>query len=144
MSELTMSKATREAFLADVHVGVFCVNRDDDAPLATPVWYLYEPGGDVQVIVGASSQKAALVKAAGRASLCAQQEGLPYRFVTVEGRATFEEVDRDLRFKTASRYLGDELAKAYIEQTDDRDSVLVRITPERWRTNDYSNWNAGG
>ena len=75
MSELTMSKATREAFLADVHVGVFCVNRDGDAPLATPVWYLYEPGGDVQVIVGDSSQKAVLAKAAGRASLCAQQEG---------------------------------------------------------------------
>ena len=77
MSDLTMSKATREAFLADVHVGVFCVNRDGDAPLATPVWYLYEPGGDVEVVIGASSQKATLVKAAGRASLCAQQEGFP-------------------------------------------------------------------
>ena len=80
------------------------------------------------------------MKAAGRASLCAQQEGLPYRFVTVEGTATFDKVDRDLRFELASRYLGDELAKGYVEQTNDRDSVLVRITPERWRTNDYTNW----
>jgi PPOX class probable F420-dependent enzyme len=136
-----MSKATREAFLADVHVGVFCVNRDGDAPLATPVWYLYEPGGDVQVVVGTSSQKAELVKAAGRASLCAQQEGLPYRFVTVEGPANIGSVDRDLRFRMASRYLGDELAKRYVEQATDRESVLVRITPERWRTNDYSNWS---
>ena len=141
MSELTMSKATREAFLADVHVGVFCVNRDGDAPLATPVWYLYEPGGDVQVIVGKASQKAELVKAAGRASLCAQQEGLPYRFVTVDGAVTIGPVDRDLQFKMASRYLGDELAKGYVEQTADHESVLVRITPERWRTNDYSNWS---
>jgi PPOX class probable F420-dependent enzyme len=141
MSELTMSKATREAFLADVHVGVFCVNRDGDAPLATPVWYLYEPGGDVQVIVGESSQKAALVKAAGRASLCAQQEGLPYRFVTVEGPATFDTVDRALQFRMAQRYLGDELAEGYVEQSADHVSVLVRITPERWRTNDYSNWS---
>ncbi len=141
MSELTMSKATREAFLADVHVGVFCVNREGDAPLASPVWYLYEPGGDVQVVVGESSQKAALVKAAGRASLCAQQEGLPYRFVTVEGNATFDKADRDLRFKVAARYLGDELATRYVEQTNDRGNVLVRITPDRWRTNDYSNWS---
>jgi len=142
MSELTMSKVTREAFLADVHVGVFCVNREGDAPLASPVWYLYEPGGDVQVVVGESSQKAALVKAAGRASLCAQQEGIPYRFVTVEGKATFDNVDRDLRYKLAARYLGDELAERYLEQTDSYDNVLVRITPERWRTNDYSNWPA--
>jgi len=140
MSDLTMSKATREAFLADVHVGVFCVNRDGDAPLASPVWYLYEPGGDVEVVIGASSQKAALVKAAGRASLCAQQEGYPYRFVTVEGAVSIDSVDRDLRFRMASRYIGDELAKGYVEQTTDRESVLVRITPERWRTNDYSNY----
>lgn len=140
MSELTMSKATREAFLADVHVGVFCVSREGDAPLASPVWYLYEPGGDVQVVIGKDSQKAELVKAAGRASLCAQQEGLPYRFVTVEGGASFHPVDAELRFRMATRYLGDELAKGYVEQTSDQESVLVRITPDRWRTNDYSNW----
>ena len=40
----------------------------------------------------------------------------------------------------ASRYIGDELAEGYVEQTNDRESVLVRITPERWRTNDYSNY----
>ena len=90
MSELTMSKATREAFLADVHVGVFCVTRPGAAPLASPVWYLYEPGGDVRVIVGKESQKAELVRAAGVASLCAQSESIPYRFVTVEGPAVLE------------------------------------------------------
>ncbi len=41
MSDLTMSKATREAFMADVHVGVFCVTRPGEAPLATPVWYRF-------------------------------------------------------------------------------------------------------
>jgi hypothetical protein len=91
--------------------------------------------------VGDSSQKAALVKAAGRASLCAQQEGLPYRFVTVEGPATFDTVDRALQFRMAQRYLGDELAEGYVEQSADHVSLLVRITPERWRTNDYSNWS---
>ncbi len=141
MSELTMSKATREAFLADVHIGVFCVARAGAAPLASPVWYLYEPGGDVRVIVGKESQKAELVRAAGVASLCAQSESIPYRFVTVEGPAVLESGAGDIRFAIAERYLGSELAKTYVEQTSGFDGVVARITPERWRTQDYSSWN---
>jgi PPOX class probable F420-dependent enzyme len=142
MSELTMSKATREAFLADVHVGVFCVNRSGAAPLATPVWYLYEPGGDVRVIVGATSQKADLVRAAGVASLCAQSEAMPYRFVTVEGPAALEGGADEIAFEMAARYLGETGAKAYVEQTHGFESVVARITPQRWRTQDYSGWSA--
>ena len=142
MSELTMSKETREAFLADVHVGVFCVDRPGAAPLATPVWYLYEPGGDVRVIVGATSQKAELVRGAGVASLCAQSEALPYRFVTVEGPTVLEGGADDIAFEMAARYLGETGAKAYVEQTTGFESVVARIAPERWRTQDYSGWNA--
>jgi len=142
MSELTMSKAAREAFLADVHVGVFCVSRPGAAPLATPVWYLYEPGGDVRVMVGATSQKAELVRAAGVASLCAQSEAMPYRFVTVEGAAALESGADEIAFEMAARYLGETSAKAYVEQTNGFESVVARITPERWRTQDYSGWNA--
>lgn len=141
MSELTMSKATREAFLADVHVGVFCVTRPGAAPLATPVWYLYEPGGDVRVIVGKDSQKAELVRASGMASLCAQSESTPYRFVTVEGPAVLESGAEDIRFEMAARYLGETLARAYVDQTSGLEGVVARIMPERWRTQDYSDWN---
>ncbi|HMK10055.1 MAG TPA: pyridoxamine 5'-phosphate oxidase family protein [Acidimicrobiales bacterium] len=144
MSDLTMSKATREAFLADVHVGVLCASRPGAAPLASPVWYLYEPGGDVRVVVGRTSQKAELVAAAGVASFCVQSEALPYRFVTVEGPVVIEEGAADIAFAMAARYLGDELAKGYVASTADHDSVIVRITPTRWRTNDYSNWTPEG
>ena len=43
MSNLTMSKDEREAFLADLHVGVFSVVGEGDAPLTAPIWYSYEP-----------------------------------------------------------------------------------------------------
>ena len=141
MSDLTMSKATREAFLADVHIGVLCATRPGAAPLASPVWYLYEPGGDVRVIVGRTSQKAELVAAAGVASFCVQDESMPYRFVTVEGEVSMEEGAADIAFEMAARYLGDELAKGYVASTAGQDSVVLRITPTRWRTNDYSGWS---
>jgi nitroimidazol reductase NimA-like FMN-containing flavoprotein (pyridoxamine 5'-phosphate oxidase superfamily) len=45
-----MTKEEREAFLADVHVGVISVAEDGHGPLTVPVWYSYEPGGEVRII----------------------------------------------------------------------------------------------
>jgi nitroimidazol reductase NimA-like FMN-containing flavoprotein (pyridoxamine 5'-phosphate oxidase superfamily) len=45
---VSMDHAEREAFLADVHVGVLTVVAGAGrGPLATPVWYSYRPGGPV-------------------------------------------------------------------------------------------------
>jgi general stress protein 26 len=84
---LTMSATEREAFLAGLHVGVLSVaDEAGRAPLAIPVWYLYEPGGDIAFITGRDSPKMDLVRKASRVSLVAQDEELPYRYVSVEGR----------------------------------------------------------
>src|SRR6202011_5356399 len=72
MSELTMKKAQREAFLAGLHVGVVAVARDGEAPLAAPVWYSYEPGGDVVFVFESASEKIKLFEAEGQATLCVQ------------------------------------------------------------------------
>nr|BFE79553.1 hypothetical protein GCM10020093_021540 [Planobispora longispora] len=75
---LVMSVAEREAFLAGVHVGVLSVaDEAGRAPLAVPVWYLYEPGGDIAFITARDSRKLELVRKAGRVSLVAQDEGCP-------------------------------------------------------------------
>jgi nitroimidazol reductase NimA-like FMN-containing flavoprotein (pyridoxamine 5'-phosphate oxidase superfamily) len=85
---VTMTRAEREQFLAGVHVGVLSVaSVDGGGPLAVPVWYSYQPGGTVDVITGDSTRKAAAIRAAGRFSLCAQDEQPPYKYVTVEGPA---------------------------------------------------------
>ena len=41
---LKMTKEEREAFLADLHVGVISIARDGRGPLTVPIWYDYEPG----------------------------------------------------------------------------------------------------
>ncbi|MGI8795152.1 MAG: pyridoxamine 5'-phosphate oxidase family protein [Acidimicrobiia bacterium] len=140
MSQLTMTKTEREQFLAGVHVGVLGIAADGRAPLTVPVWYTYEPGGEVRFITGGNSRKGVLLEQTGRASLCAQTETAPYQYVSVEGPVTIEQnVDADERRAIAHRYLGQEFGDAYYDATEaeSADSVTVRLTPERWLTVDY-------
>lgn len=136
---VNMSPAERESFLANVHVGVLAVAAGDGrGPLATPVWYSYQPGGVVTVTTGENSTKARAIAAAGRFSLCAQDEAPPYRYVTVEGPASMEPSDLSERVAIARRYLGREAGDAWIAANPAIDDVTIRMTPERWQTADFS------
>jgi PPOX class probable F420-dependent enzyme len=139
VNPLAMTRAEREAFLAEPHVGVLAVARTDGhAPLATPVWYEYEPGGDVLVTVARASEKARRLAASPAASLTVQSEAQPYRFVTVFGPARLEPAENDLRRRIAARYLPDELVEGYLASVEPVDEmVTVRLTTASWRSNDY-------
>lgn len=138
MGALQMSKEEREAFLADLHVGLVGVERPDGPPLVSPVWYRYEPGGAVEFTTSAESVKGKLLAAAGRATLCVQREELPYAYVTVDGPVTFTDAPEDVRRDIAARYLGPEMAEGYVKANPGDDSTLVRLVPERWFTVDYA------
>jgi len=135
-----MSKDEREAFLADVHVGILSVPEPDRGPLSVPIWYAYEPGEDIRIMTGRNSRKGRLLQLGTRVSLCAQTETRPYKYVTVEGPVVAidsRDVEQDLR-PMASRYLGPEQGKQYAAGATAGDSVLVRIRPERWLSVDYA------
>lgn len=135
----SMTRAEREAFLADLHVGVFSV-ADGDATITVPIWYDYEPGGDVWIITGPDGPKGQALAATGRYSICAQTESLPYTYVSVEGPvASVEPCTEEQRLAMAVRYLGEELAQGYIASTASEadSSTIFRMTPEKWRTVDY-------
>jgi PPOX class probable F420-dependent enzyme len=135
---VNMSPGEREAFLAEVHVGVLTVAAGAGrGPLATPVWYSYQPGGVVTVTTGGGTGKAKAVAAAGRFSLCAQDEAPPYKYVTVEGPAVIEPANQAERTAIARRYLGPEGGNAYIAANPGADSVAIRMTPEHWQTADF-------
>jgi nitroimidazol reductase NimA-like FMN-containing flavoprotein (pyridoxamine 5'-phosphate oxidase superfamily) len=141
---LAMTKQEREAFLADVHVGVISIPEPGRGPLTVPIWYAYDPGGELRIVTGRASRKGRLLSQADRFSLCAQTETPPYRYVSVEGPIVAIEaanLERDLR-PLARRYLGAEMGDRYVEQTrrefEQVENVLVRMRPERWLTVDFA------
>ena len=137
MAEGSMTKAEREAFLAEVHVGVLAVEQPGQGPLALPIWYLVDDG-DVIVGMGGDSRKAQLLRAAGRATLTVQTEDPPYKYVSVEGPVVIEDHQRD-DFEMASRYLGPELGRWYADNNaSTEESVVVRLTPQHWLTKDFA------
>jgi len=139
MSELIMPAAEREAFLAEPHIGVLTIARPGGRPpLASPIWYEYEPGGAVVINVGRGSVKARLAEAAGVASLTVQTEALPYRFVTVGGPVVITAADDATRRRIAGRYLPAEMVDGYLTSADASDMVTLRLTPSSWHSNDYS------
>ena len=142
MAQYAMSRAQREAFLADTHVAVLAIAEDGRGPLLVPVWYWYRPGGDVHVVTGGTSRKMPPLRKAGRASLCVQTETPPYQYVTVEGPAAVvgrPEWERDVR-SVALRYLGEQMGEMYLAmlEAEPEPNVLITLTPKRWYSVDYS------
>ena len=80
-----MSQKEKEAYLADLHVGVLAINEPGLGPLTVPIWYDYTPGGRLWMITGTESRKGRLLKMGERVSLAAQSEAPPYKYVSIEG-----------------------------------------------------------
>jgi nitroimidazol reductase NimA-like FMN-containing flavoprotein (pyridoxamine 5'-phosphate oxidase superfamily) len=141
---LAMTEQERERFLADLHVGIISIPHEERGPLTVPIWYSYEPGGELRVVTARTSRKAQLLQRAGRFSMCAQTETPPYKYVSVEGPVVAIEpadLERDER-PLAHRYLGARTGDRYIAKTRGEpghvENVLVRMLPEHWLTVDYT------
>ena len=127
MNPYAMTEDEREAFLAGLHVGVIAIERADGPPLALPVWYSYEPGGNVTVLMDGDSLKGRLISRSGRFTLCAQQEAPPYKYVSVEGPATIEPSDRERDSRPmARRYLGTKGGDRYTDSSPRSENQIGR------------------
>lgn len=134
----TMSDTERDSFLAERRVAVLAIGRDGSGPLCAPVWYRRRADGAFEIAMADASVKARRLRAEGRASLCVQDEGRPYRYVTVEGPVSLRVMSGEERHAAltdiASRYLGATAGAAYADAFPGHDEALVTLTPERWRT----------
>lgn len=145
----TMTDAERDAFLLERRLGTLSIARVGKGPLQAPIWYRYTPGGTVDICMGGDSVKARRLRAEGRASMAVVDEGYPYRYVTVEGPVTVEPLGESTESEIlamSTRYLGTAGGQRYTENFmknlagdslhDDHgtEEVIVRITPQLWRT----------
>jgi nitroimidazol reductase NimA-like FMN-containing flavoprotein (pyridoxamine 5'-phosphate oxidase superfamily) len=140
---LRMTRSERDAFLADVHVGVISIEQPDASPLTVPIWYDYRPEVGLWILTGEKSAKGRALQAAERFSLCAQVEEAPaYRYVSVEGPVVdVRPADREKDARPmAHRYFGEKLGDLYTDSNADEEDVSLVFTmrPDRWRTVDYA------
>lgn len=135
---LNMSVAQRQAFLADLHVGVVSIPRQTKGPLTVPIWYDYTPEGEAWMITDRDSIKGKLLARAERISLCAQTEIAPYQYVSIEGPFTTRETTAEELLQMAIRYLGEVGGRAYASNAGQGSSMVVSITPQTWYTVDYN------
>lgn len=137
---IRMTKSQRESFLAGVHVAVVGISEEGRGPLTVPVWYWYEPGGDLWFETQPDSRKGKLLHAGKRISLCVQDENPPYAYVSVEGPIiAIAEDDRQLHeIPMAIRYLGEQDGHKYIASLPPSEWKRYVMRPERWLTLDGS------
>ena len=143
MTSTAMTSEERQASLARPWIAVISIPDAGRGPLTVPVWYLYEPGGEIRIWTGRESRKGRLLQAAQRMSVCVQEPNPPYKYVSVEGPIHIEPVnfERDVR-PMALRYFGEQRGEDYLASIGGSagvvDDILVCLKPERWLTVDYS------
>lgn len=142
----SLTAPERQAFLAEAHIGVLSVAGDNGRPpLTAPVWYDYQPGGNLTFFTGTQGRKARktqLIEQAGVLSLLVQHDAMPYKYVTVEG--TVVQIDRppaaEQVLAIVRRYLPEDYAQGFAKAELDNPSphfVLFTVRPERWLSADF-------
>lgn len=142
-----MTEPARQAFLAEPRIGALGVASDDERPpLTIPIWYDYQPGGNLTILTGTQGRtvrKTRLIERAGVVSLLVQQEQWPYRYVTVEGAIV--QADRPpsvaQMLAIVRRYLPEDQAQGFVQYEVDNPSdtlVLFTIRPDRWLSTDFA------
>jgi PPOX class probable F420-dependent enzyme len=130
-----------ERFLRGRHVAIVTTLNPDGTALQTPVWYLYR-NGVIYVRTNSQSAKVRNIRRDPRVSVCIQDEGAPYRGVTVRGRARVEPDRPELSAVMSRNYLGATAGFFYLrlrtknQIEDDPDTILV-IEPKGKHGWDY-------
>ena len=69
---LRMTKDSREQFLAEPRIGIVGIDEPGRSPRVVPLWYDFDPAVGVWIVSRTRSRKTALLREAGRYSLCVQ------------------------------------------------------------------------
>ncbi|MFD9974731.1 pyridoxamine 5'-phosphate oxidase family protein [Streptomyces sp. NPDC059017] len=138
---MALSREEREQFLAEPHVAAIAIDSGEEgrAPLSVPIWYQYEPGGDVWILTGRDSRKHRLIGVAGRFTLMVDRLEPTVRYVQVEGPVTSAEPGTEAALRElATRYLPPDKVDGYVEFAlkEHGETVVLRMRPQRWLSSD--------
>ncbi len=140
MADNRLSVHDREQFLAEPHIAALSVSDGPGrGPLTVPIWYQYQPGGEVWILTESTSRKARLIEAAGRFTLMVDRVTPTTRYVSVEGPVTRIIAGTDeLRREIAERYLPPDQAEAYLKlaEAEFDPEIAIYLRPERWLASD--------
>jgi PPOX class probable F420-dependent enzyme len=119
-----------EEFLREHRFAVLTTLRRGGAPQSTPVYYFYG-GGKLYVSATRDRFKTINAQRDPRVAVCALDEGPPFSYVQVMGRA--EVTDEDLVATTRRIYMlfRSELADDFEENLKREGRTLLVVTPER-------------
>ncbi|MFH0520911.1 pyridoxamine 5'-phosphate oxidase family protein [Streptomyces sp. M41] len=137
---MALTREEREKFLAEPHIAALAVDAGTGrAPLTVPIWYQYEPGGDIWIMTGLDSRKNRLIQEAGRFSLMVDRLEPTIRYVSVEGPvvATIPATLDQLR-EISARYLAAGKVDGYVDFAwkNHGEQVVLHMRPERWVSSD--------
>ncbi|MFE1798453.1 MULTISPECIES: pyridoxamine 5'-phosphate oxidase family protein [unclassified Streptomyces] len=137
---MALTREEREKFLAEPHIAALAVDAGAGrAPLTVPIWYQYEPGGDVWILTGLNSRKNELISAAGRFSLMVDRVEPTIRYVSLEGPVVASTpATREQLHEVSARYLPADKVDGYVDFSwkEHGEMVVIRMRPDRWLSSD--------
>lgn len=124
----------QDAFIGKNRWAVATTLRSDGSPSSSVVFYARD-GDDVVFSTTRGRLKAKTVARDPRVALCVLDEGAPFRFVTIEGRATIQEegiVPPHVAINRAMRGQPEwQPPDGYVERLESEGRVIVRLRPDR-------------
>jgi hypothetical protein len=137
---MTLSREEREEFLAEPHVGALSVvEQPDQAPLTVPIWYQYEPGGEVWIATAPDARKTQAIRRAGNFGLMVERSAPTTRYVSVRGPVVrIEPGSPELSRALAQRYIPAARVEEYLEfeRKHIGPQLIIYMRPERWLSSD--------
>ncbi|MGA8427530.1 MAG: pyridoxamine 5'-phosphate oxidase family protein [Candidatus Dormiibacterota bacterium] len=112
--------------------------RKDGTVMLSPVWFEYD-GSDFVVSLVRGHGKEKQIRNDPRVTLCiAEEETFPGRVVEVSGSAIVgPDVGAEGILRIATRYVGGELAREYVDHYEGFEWLLMRLAPQRLRALDH-------
>jgi PPOX class probable F420-dependent enzyme len=131
-----MTPAERRQFLESHRLAVLGVERAGKPPHLSPVYYVLD-GDDLLISVTKTRTKTALIRRAGRLSLCVLHEEFPFPYLRVEGSGRIDEDGAiELMMRIGEKMQGrpvPQSARPIIEERAKKEQrVVLRVRPESY------------